>query len=263
MSTRVLLAEGHWLMRHGLRSALDEDGQMDVVAEAADAHEAVRRNAEQAPDVVLLDLRLPGGDGLGVARLIAQSGPVRVLVMAERGDAVPLRDVLAAGCMGLLRKDLSRQELLEAMRCVLAGRVFLDADAARQLAQPAPAPMPCPVERLSPRERAVYLMVADGHTNRSMGQTLGLSTKTVEKHRAAVMTKLRLRSALDLRLMSLEHNLGGRAPAPPNGPRGCGRVASAAEPVPVCRHAGCDPLCGADFRVGAISDSDGAAASDS
>jgi DNA-binding NarL/FixJ family response regulator len=257
MSTRVLMAEGHWLIRRGLRAALDQDEQMSIVAEAADAHEAVRHHAETAPDVVLLDLRLPGGDGLDVARLITQSGPAQVLLMAKRGDAVPLHEVLAAGCMGLLYKDLSKQELLEALRCVQAGRVFLDADSARQRVQPASAPMPCPIEWLSPRERAVYLMVAEGHTNRSTSQTLGLSAKTIEKHRTAVRNKLRLRSALDLRLMALGLNLGGRIPAP----GGVGNKAAdggSREPVPVCRHAGCDALCGADFRAVAPTEREGA-----
>jgi DNA-binding CsgD family transcriptional regulator len=169
-----------------------------------------------------------------------------------------LHEVLAAGCLGLLHKDLSKQELLEALRCVQAGRVFLDADSARQRVQSASASMLCPVERLSPRERAVYLMVADGHTSRNVGQTLGVSTKTIEKHRTAVRNKLRLRSALDLRLMALGLNLGGRIPAP-GGVRNKAADGGSREPVPVCRHAGCDALCGADFRAAAPAQPEGAA----
>lgn len=256
MSTRVLLAEGHWLMRAGLRAALSEDDEVCVAGEASDAHEAVRRAAELAPDIVLLDMNLPGGDVLNVARLICQSAGRRVLLIAEREAHVGVRDVMEAGCSGLLRSNLSRQELREALHCVQAGRVYLDADAARQLAQPEKTAMPCLVERLSPRERAVFLLVADGHTNRSMGTTLGLSTKTVEKHRAAVMTKLRMASALDLRLKALDMHLCGRTPPPLKS--ACMRTPAngAQPPEPVCRHAGCDPLCGADFRISPPSERD-------
>jgi DNA-binding NarL/FixJ family response regulator len=237
----VLLAEGHWAMRAGLRAALGGDDGVEVVGEAGDAHETVRRVAELAPDVVLLSMNLPGGDVLNVARLISQSAAVRVLLLAEPHSGVAVRQVIEAGCTGLLCSTLSKQELLEALRCVHAGRVYLDADAARELAQPAKAPMACPVERLSPRERAVFLFVADGHTNRSMGDSLGLSTKTVEKHRAAVMTKLRMGSALDLRIKALDLKLCGRTPS------ASGQAPEGDEPV--CAHAGCPEWCGADFRA--------------
>jgi DNA-binding NarL/FixJ family response regulator len=218
MSIRVLLADGHRLMRVGLRSTLEQDTDLDVVGEAGDAHEALHRAEELQPDVVLLDLHLPGGNGLGVARLVSQSGAVRVLLMNERDDAVSVREVLASGCAGLLRKDLTERELLEAVRCVYAGRIYLDAEMARQLTQPEPvAAQPCPLDRLSPREHDVFLLIAAGHTNRSAGQQLGLSPKTVEKHRAAVMTKLRLQSALELRLMALDLGLTGRAALPKGG----------------------------------------------
>ncbi|MDZ5457442.1 response regulator transcription factor [Azohydromonas lata] len=238
MSIRVLLADGHRLMRVGLRSTLAVDAEINVIGEAGDAHEAVHRAEELQPDVVLLDMHLPGGNGLGVARLVSQSGAVRVLLMNERDDAVSVREVLSAGCAGLLRKDLTEQELLDAVRCVFAGRIYLDAEMARQLTQPAPAaPQPCPLDRLSPRERDVFLLIAAGHTNRSAGQELGLSPKTVEKHRAAVMTKLRLQSALELRLMALDLGLAGRASLPKGGEAGAvhkpnGRMPGGEQPGP-------------------------------
>jgi DNA-binding NarL/FixJ family response regulator len=219
MNIRVLLADGHRLMRVGLRTTLGLDAQLSVVGEAADAHQAVHRSKELEPDVVLLDLHLPGGDGLGVARLISQSGTARVLLMCDFDHPVSVCEVLTAGCAGLLRRDMSEQDLLEAVRCVHVGRLYLDAEMALQLTQPQSptTAQACPLGRLSPRERDVFQLIAAGHTNRSAGQELGVSFKTVEKHRAAVMTKLRLQSALELRLMALDLGLAGRAGLPTQG----------------------------------------------
>ena len=224
MSIRVLLADGHRLMRAGLRATLGLDADISFVVEAADAHEALHRATELKPNVVLLDLHLPGSNGLGLAHLISQSGTAAVVLMCDHDATVSVREVLSAGCAGLLRKDLSEHDVLEAVRCVHVGRVYLDTEMARQLTQPEPSAQPCPLERLSLRERDVFLLIAAGYTNRSAGEHLGLSAKTVEKHRASVMTKLRLKNALALRLMALDLGLAGRATLP--------QAASAPPPMP-------------------------------
>lgn len=227
MSPRVLLAEGHRLVRAGLRAVIAADAQICVVAETADAHETLERCQALQPDVILLDLYLPNSTGLGLASLVARSGETRVLLMCDRDTPVSVREVLAAGCMGLLRKDMAAHDVLEAVRCVHAGRLYLDEDMARQFTQPVPPPPTSALDRLSARECEVFHLIAAGHTNRSAGQQLGLSPKTVEKHRAAVMSKLRLRNALELRLLALDMALGGNT-----GPAWAAGPAPAALPAP-------------------------------
>lgn len=222
MNIRVLLAI-HRAMQAGLRTTLGLDPDISVVGDAADAYEAVRRSAELEPDVVLLDLHLPRSNGLGLARLLGQSGTPAVLLMCDRDETVSVREVIAAGCAGLLHKDLAERDVLEAVHCVHVGRVYLDMTMARRLTQPALSMQPLALKRLSPRERDVFVLIAAGHTNCSAGARLGLSAKTVEKHRASVMAKLRLRTALELRMMALELGLSSPDDFP--------QVMSAAPPV--------------------------------
>jgi DNA-binding NarL/FixJ family response regulator len=206
-----MLAEGHRLVRAGLRAVIGSDEHVCVVAETAEAHETLQRCEAIEPDVLLLDLNLPNSTGLGLATLVSRSGKTRVLLMCDRDSTISVREVLAAGCMGVLRKDVPGHDVLDALRCVHAGRLYLDEDMARQFTQPAPEPPTSPLDRLSPRECEVFHLIAAGHTNRSAGRQLGLSPKTVEKHRAAVMSKLRLGNALELRLLALDLTSGGKA----------------------------------------------------
>jgi DNA-binding NarL/FixJ family response regulator len=216
MSLRLVIAHSHWLIRAGLRAALQAaDPHTDVVGEASDATAAVQCTRATQPDLVLIDEQLPDTGGLVAAQsILAERRDQKILLMAEQGSAQALREVLRAGCCGLVRTSGGDLELTEALRCMRLGGIYLAADQARLLAQvDAPAPAAGPLTHLSPRELTVFRLIAQGHTNRATGANLQLSPKTVEKHRASLMHKLKLRSAVDLRLLALELGVVQRAPA--------------------------------------------------
>ncbi len=209
MTYRLLLSDGHWLIRCGLRTTLGRNDDLAVVGEAGDLAMAVTLAAELAPDLTLLDLRLPGGGGIEAARQIkASRRDQKLLLLCDLGGQTSAREALRAGCDGCVRKDCSEPELLEAIRCVRAGGVYLDADMTRQMVfsnqELEAAPGPDPLDRLSQREKSVFRLIAEGRSNRGVGEYLALSPKTVEKYRAALMVKLKLRNAIDLRLLALD-----------------------------------------------------------
>jgi DNA-binding NarL/FixJ family response regulator len=209
MNYRVLVADGHWLIRCGLRSTLQRVDGHEFVGEAADLDSVVALALELSPDLSLLDAGLPGGGGIEAARQIRARQPdQKLLLLSDIDSSASARDALRAGCDGCVRKDRSEHELLEAVRCVRAGGVYLDADMTRAMVmsdpRPASPPPLGPLDRLSQRELAVFRLIAEGRSNRGAGEYLDLSPKTVEKYRAALMLKLKLRSAIDLRLLAID-----------------------------------------------------------
>mgnify|MGYP000267009651 CR=1 FL=1 len=211
---RVFIADHRWLTRRGLRATLSAWEGFEVVGEAADVPACVARALDLKPHIVLMDDQLGGEGGVAGTRLLKERCPqVRVLLLSERTPDTVVREALRAGSDGCLRKDAGEAELREAVQSVRDGRVYLDAEMTRQLVlaehrretQSTAHPLDC----LSPRELTVFRLVAEGHTNRSTGKQMQLSPKTVEKYRASLMQKLRLHSAVDLRLLALE--LGVRA----------------------------------------------------
>lgn len=208
MNYRLLVADGHWLIRCGLRSTLQRVDGHEFVGEAADLDSVVSLALELSPDLTLLDAGLPGGGGIEAARQIrARQNDQKLLLLSDIDSPASARDALRAGCDGCVRKDRSEHELLEAVRCVRAGGVYLDADMTRAMvmSEPLAAPPPSgPLDRLSQRELSVFRLIAEGRSNRGAGEFLDLSPKTVEKYRAALMLKLKLRSAIDLRLLAID-----------------------------------------------------------
>jgi DNA-binding NarL/FixJ family response regulator len=219
MSFRVLLADGRWLIRVGLRATLEMAGGHEVVGEAGDVATAVARTIELAPDIALLDVRLPGDGGIAAARLIkARQTSQKLLLLADPGDEASVRDSLRAGCEGCVRKDVSASELLEAIDSVCRGNVYLDAELTRQLVlsdhRRETQSEAGPLADLTPREMMVFRLIGAGFTNRGAGDQMTLSPKTVEKYRASLMQKLKLQSAVDLRMLALELGVARRAAAP-------------------------------------------------
>lgn len=219
MTCRVFLADGHWLIRVGLRATLQMAGGHEVVGEAADVAAAVADTLALAPDIALLDARLPGDGGIAAARMIKdRRSSQKVLLLADQGDEASVRDALRAGCEGCVRKHASARELLEAMACIRSGNIFLDAELTRQLVlsdhRRELKGDAGPLARLTPRERMVFHLIGAGYTNRGAGDYMTLSPKTVEKYRASLMQKLHLRSAVDLRLLALELGVVQRSGAP-------------------------------------------------
>ena len=183
---RVLVVDDHPVVRQGLRTFLDVQDDLTVVGEAADGAEAVAVADELRPDVILLDLKMPGADGVEALRGLRASGnPARVLVITSFTEPAAVLPAVRAGAAGYVYKDVDPPALAAAIRAVHAGHVLLHPDVARLLAAGE-----SPTVHLTPRERDVLAGIARGRANREIARDLGLSEKTVKTHVSAVLTKL-------------------------------------------------------------------------
>ncbi|AGZ41636.1 response regulator [Actinoplanes friuliensis] len=185
---RVLVVDDHPVVRQGLRTFLDLQDDLSVVGEAADGTTAVAVAEELRPDVVLLDLWMPGSDGLTALRGLRASGnPARVLIITSFTEPATVLPALRAGAHGCVSKDIDPPALASAIRAVHAGHVLLDPDMARMLAQ---GEQRRTETRLTAREHEVLAAIARGRANREIARELGLAEKTVKTHVSAILTKL-------------------------------------------------------------------------
>jgi len=194
--TRVLLADDHPVLRAGLRALLETDPSVEVVGEASTGAEAIERALQLRPDIVLMDLSMPGTNGLEATRRITALGiGVHVLVLTVHAEEEYLVPVVEAGAAGYLTKTSADQDLLEAVRTVARGEVYLPAGAATlllkqvRLGKGDPAPG---LQELSPREQEVLALTAEGYSSTEIGKRLFISAKTVDTYRARIMQKLGL-----------------------------------------------------------------------
>jgi DNA-binding NarL/FixJ family response regulator len=186
----VLIADDHPVVRQGLAVLFDVQDDIALVGQASDGAEAVRLTRELAPVVLLLDLMLPGLDGMGVlARLRAEDTPTRVLVLTSAGGSARPALALQAGAAGFLYKDVDPDALVRAIRSVHDGHTVL-APAAAGLVAGRPGRDVRGVGALTSREREVFALLADGQSNREIARTLRVSEKTVKTHVSAVLAKL-------------------------------------------------------------------------
>ena len=200
---RVLIADDHAVLRAGLRMLLGAHADMDVVGEAADGVDVQRQARELRPDVVLLDLSMPGPRSGNVIRSVLRACPTtRVLILTMHDDAAYLRSALSAGATGYLVKRAADSELLSAIRAVHAGRTFVDMTqtSARpeQPVRPTGSKAGQPPKTLSRREREVLRLLAQGHSNQQIADGIHVSVKTVETYRARVSEKLGLKGRTEL-----------------------------------------------------------------
>lgn len=212
-AVRVLLADDHPYMRAGIRAALLRHRSIQVVAEAADGEEALRLALQLRPQIVLLDLEMPKLDGLEVCRrLHAQAPGVRCIIVTMHGDPEHLRRIGPAGARGYVLKDAPPEELILAIATVLAGRKFLSPALQKALLGQAfgrPGTSADASDSLTPREREVLRLVADGFSNKAAALRLGISVRTAEGHRARLMRKLGATSAAQLIKLALSRGLIG------------------------------------------------------
>ena len=216
---RVLIADDHAVLRAGLKLLIGAEPDMEVVGEAGDGPETVRRAHASAPDVVLLDLSMPGGRATQtiealVRRAPSPASPPHVLVLTMHDDAASMQAALLAGASGYIVKKAADIELLTAIRAVHRGRTFVDLTRpgeqawdhqARHVSRDSPAggrPRP-----LSPREAEVLRLLAQGHTYQEAADDLGVSVKTIETHRKRLADKLGLRSRAQLFRFAVEVGL--------------------------------------------------------
>lgn len=223
MSYRILVAEDHPLLRHGLKALLAMQPDYQLIDEAVDGREAVLKTIRLQPDLVLMDLSLPGTSGIDATAQIRRRLPQqKVLALSDYDSEIHASEAMRAGCSGCLKKDSPPEEMLLAVKTVLAGRRFLGQELASLLLDgvlhPEKARDANPWERLSSRERTIFKLIAEGGTNRSAAAYLNLSAKTVEKHRANLMRKLRLNSAVELALLAFELGLVQRPHMPSRPP---------------------------------------------
>jgi DNA-binding NarL/FixJ family response regulator len=186
----VLIADDHPVVRQGLAVLFEVQDDVTLVGQASDGAEAVRLTRELAPDVLLLDLMLPGIDGIGVlARLRADGSRTRVLVLTSAGGSARVALALQAGAAGFLYKDVDPDALVRAIRSVHDGHTVL-APGAAGLVAARPGRDVRGIGALTSREREVFALLADGQSNREIARTLSVSEKTVKTHVSAVLAKL-------------------------------------------------------------------------
>jgi len=208
----ILLADDHWVVRAGLRAVLDGQANVRVVGEAATGEEAVEMTRALKPDVVLMDLLMPGIGGLeAVRRIAALHGSAKILVLSAHLGEEMLLDVLEAGGSGYVTKASAAENLTRAIRTVVQNDVFLDPSAARVLVQHYKEPHSKETQgalaRLSVREREVLALTAEGHTSAEIGKLLHLSPKTVDTYRARIMDKLGVKHRSELVRFALRAGL--------------------------------------------------------
>jgi DNA-binding NarL/FixJ family response regulator len=197
---RVVIADDHGIVRSGLKMLIDRQHDMQVVAEAGDGVAALERAQAQRPDVAVLDVSMPRMTGLQAAREIRSHVPdTRVLLLSMHDDERYFLEGLEAGAAGYVLKRAADTDLIGAVRTVAEGRTFLSDDAQRTLMKEwLENGSPEPDDRLTPRELEVVKLIAEAFTNRQIAATLKLSEKTVESHRANVLSKLDMRDRVEL-----------------------------------------------------------------
>ena len=205
----ILLADDHTLMRQGLRKILEERSDWEVVAEAGDGREAVRLALEHKPDVAILDIAMPLLNGIEATSQITRRAPeVRVLILSMYSDEAYILQVLQAGAKGYLLKDSADADLIRAVSAVGKGKSFFSPavakvmldDYVRHLAERGITDR---YDSLSEREREIFQLIAEGHSNKEMADLLSLSVSTVETHRAHIMEKLDVHSTAEIVLYAV------------------------------------------------------------
>lgn len=204
---RVLIVDDHTLVRAGLCRLLQGFAGVEVAAEASNAEQALELALQHNPDVVLLDLSLPGRSGLEALSDIRTRLPqARVVMMSMHDDTQHVRDALDRGAAGFVVKDAAPQELELALHAACSGQVFLSPQiSARMLAPAQGRERPIGIAALSPRQRQILRRLGNGQSTKEIAADLGISAKTVETHRARMMEALGCRRANDLLLLAARH----------------------------------------------------------
>jgi DNA-binding NarL/FixJ family response regulator len=205
----VLVVDDHAVVRSGLKLLLDAEDDIEAVGEAGNARDAVFRVRSLKPDVVLMDLVMPGESGLDATRRIVQEAPeTKVLVLSMQDDPSYVREAFAAGASGYVLKEAADTDVVAAIREVAAGgRYVHPALGARLVTADAEARARAEADPLSEREREVLRLLALGHTNQEIARMLYISVRTAETHRAHIMQKLRLQTRAELVRYALEQGL--------------------------------------------------------
>lgn len=205
---RILLADDHVMVRQGFRMILAAQSDMEIVGEAGNGREAVELAEQLHPDVAVMDVAMPEMNGIEATRRLAVSTPrTRVLALSMYKDSVYVREILRAGARGYLLKDAIDRDLLSAVRAVAIGEGYLSPAVSDAVLSDYRRHVTEPLDLLSPREREVLQMIAEGKTNKEIATALKLSVYTVDAHRGRIMEKLNLHSVGELVRFALRAGL--------------------------------------------------------
>jgi len=209
MSITTVVVDDHAVVRSGLRLLLDAEDDIDVVAEAGDARNAVFEARAHKPDVILLDVVMPGRSGIEVIPdLLKESPETKILVLSMQDDAAYVREAFAAGASGYVLKEAADAEVVAAVRDVADGQRYVHpALGARLVAAEAEERARAEQDPLSEREHEILRLLALGHTNQEIASQLYLSVRTVETHRAHIMQKLRISTRAELVRYAIEQGM--------------------------------------------------------
>ncbi|HEY7255735.1 MAG TPA: response regulator transcription factor [Solirubrobacterales bacterium] len=210
----VVLADDHNVIRAGLRSMLEAEPDLRVIGEGADSAAAVRLAGDRRPDVLILDLQMPGADPVRDIQGLRESVPsTAIVVLTMQSDPRRARDLLRAGAAGYVLKQAAERKLTEAIRITAAGGSYIDPELGGAMAKLEADPL----DDLSERERELLRLLALGHTNREIGEQLFLSVRAIEVNRAKLLQKLAIESRPDLVRFAIESGIieaGGEAASP-------------------------------------------------
>jgi DNA-binding NarL/FixJ family response regulator len=200
----ILVADDHTLVNQGVTKILEEQPDWKVIAQASDGRDAVRLGTDLKPDVAVIDVSMPTLNGVeATAQLTAQAPAVKVLMLSMHADEMLVGRALRAGARGYLLKDSADVDLVRAVTAVAAGESFFSPEIANRMVNDyvgrlAERGETDKIDRLSPREREVLQLVAEGHTNRQIAELLSIRPATVETHRSHILQKLELHSTAEL-----------------------------------------------------------------
>ena len=207
----VLIADDHSVVREGLRRVLAEDPDITVCGEAADGEEVLGLIAKHEPDLVILDITMPRLSGLETLERVKASHPgIKVVLLSFRADPPLIQSAVSLGADGYLLKNARKEEILAAIREVMRGGCYFSPPVAREIVEQIREPgrrSREPFTQLSPREREVLRLIAEGLAAKEIATELGISTKTVEAHRTSLMRKLGVRKATELVRYAVRHGL--------------------------------------------------------
>jgi two-component system response regulator NreC len=211
MSLRILIADDHGVLRAGLRALLNSEPDMEVVGEAVDGDEAVSLTHTLRPDIVLMDINMPGSGGIDATRQLMELGnDIRVLILTFHEDKYILQEAIRAGAAGYILKRAVESELVDAIKAVARGDMYVHPAMTRALLANSALVRDddsVAIDTLTVREIEVLRLIAQGYTNRQVAEKLTLSVRTVESHRANLMNKLNLHSRLELARYAAQHGL--------------------------------------------------------
>ncbi len=213
MGVRIILADDHTLMRQALRVLLEDDSYIEVVGEAGDGHTALEVAASVRPDIALIDISMPGLNGIDTARkLLVQQPGIRVIALSAHFDSKLVFQMIKAGALGYLLKDCALEELSCAIRTVMKGQLFLSPSivdvVVKDYMRHAPSLKDTSVfSSLTGREREVLQLLSEGNSTKQTALRLKVSVKTVETHRKQIMDKLDIRSVAELTKYAIREGL--------------------------------------------------------